>query len=53
MTTSSSRVRYLTGVRDHLARISDEAQSAGLAAEDALGGLEDREARRAARGGGR
>lgn len=48
---TSSRVTYLTGVRDHLARIADEAQQAGLSAEDALATLEDREARRARRGG--
>lgn len=51
--TTSSRVKYLTGVRDHLSRISDEAQQAGLTAEDALGVLEDREARRTSRSGGR
>jgi hypothetical protein len=50
---SGPRTKYLTTTRDTLARVADEAQAQALAAEDALGALEDREARRATRSGGR
>lgn len=50
---SGQRTSYLTTTRDTLARIADEAQAKGLAAENALASLEDRESRRATRRQGR
>jgi len=47
------RTATLTGTRDTLRRIADEAQRNALAAEDTLAALEDREARRTTRSGTR
>ncbi len=47
------RTTYLSTTRDTISRVADEAQTQGLAAEDALATLEDREARRATRRRGR
>lgn len=46
---SGRRSQYLTGTRDTMRKVADEAQARSLAAEDALATLEDREARRAGR----
>lgn len=50
---SGRRTTYLSTTRDTISRVADEAQAQGLAAEDALASLEDREARRATRRQGR
>ena len=50
---SGRRTTYLSTTRVTISRVADEAQAQGLAAEDALASLEDREARRATRRQGR